>query len=85
MIGKGSTVRVTKGLAVGVVGVVLGPWPSLFGRGKDAVRQWMIESDDLVRRRILREDHLELVPAAPTVERLARELDGGAPNASGAE
>lgn len=77
---KGAKVRITRGLAVGVVGVVQGPWSALFGRGKDSVRQWIVESDDLVRRRIMREDHLELV-----TDRLARELDGGAPNASGAE
>lgn len=83
-IAKGTHVRITKGLAVGVVGIVDGPWSSLFGRGKDAVRQWIVRSDDLVRRRIMREDHLEPIPPTPALDRLSRALEGG-PNASGAE
>lgn len=58
-VAKGCRVRITKGLAAGVEGVVGDKYGCLFGRGKDAIRQWEVVSDDLVRKRIMREDHLE--------------------------
>lgn len=57
---KGARVRVTQGLAAGVVGVVIDRWHDLGGKPK--VRQWRVQSEDLVRDRVLREDWLEVVP-----------------------
>ncbi len=55
----GDKVRVTAGLAAGVVGVVQSKWGSLFG----AMPMYRIQSSDLVRDRILRADWLEPVTA----------------------
>lgn len=63
-IAKGTRVRISKGLAVGVEGIVGEPYGRLFGRGKDAIRQWEVTSADLVRKRIMREDHLEPIDSS---------------------
>lgn len=52
----GARVRITAGLAVGKVGVVVESWPTHFG----GIPQWVVASDDLVRRRVVRADYLEL-------------------------
>lgn len=54
---KGTPVRITAGLARGVQGHILELWPTKAG----GVRQWVVVSGDLVRRRVLREDYLERV------------------------
>lgn len=50
--------RITAGLAKGVVGIVHSLWPTKAG----GTRQWVVVSTDLVRRRVLREDYLEVCP-----------------------
>lgn len=55
---KGDAVRITNGLAKGVEGHILELWPTKAG----GVRQWVVVSGDLVRRRVLREDYLEVLP-----------------------
>lgn len=50
--------RITAGLAAGVEGVVVDRWTSLFG----GVTQWVVASDDLVGRRVVRADYLEICP-----------------------
>lgn len=60
MIAKGVRVRVTQGLAAGVEGVVIDRWHDL--GGKPRVEQWRVQSADLVRDRVLREDWLEVLP-----------------------
>ena len=53
----GQKVRITGGLACGVEATVAELWPTKAG----GVRQWVVVSGDLVRRRVIREDYLEPV------------------------
>jgi hypothetical protein len=57
-IAPGVRVVITAGMAVGVRGVVIAKWGRLFG--KSGVEQWIVDSTDLVRRRVLRADHLRV-------------------------
>lgn len=53
----GVRVEITGGLAHGKRGVVLERWP----RGIGSIAQWVIGSDDLVRRRVIRSDYLKVL------------------------
>lgn len=55
----GVRVRITAGLAAGKVGVIVQKWPK--GRGRN--EQWVVASDDLVRRRVIRADYPEVLPS----------------------
>lgn len=52
----GDRVVITKGMTAGLSAVVLEPWPRTFS----GVPQWVVGSDDLVRRRVVRADYLKL-------------------------
>ncbi len=55
----GRKVRIIRGLAVGVEGVVIERWATHFGDQQIAL--WRIGSNDLVRSRVMRADHLEVI------------------------
>ncbi len=57
----GVRVRITLGSAAGVEGVIQSKWGRLFGRGPNGVEQWLILSNDHVRKRVMRADHLEVI------------------------
>lgn len=57
ILGPGAHVRITRGMAKGIVGTVLSRWPTTFG----GEAQWVVESGDIARRRVIRADYLEVV------------------------
>jgi hypothetical protein len=55
----GARVVITGGLAVGKEGIVLERWPrDINGR----IAQWVVQSHDLVRKRVIRADYLRVLP-----------------------
>lgn len=55
----GVRVRIICGPAKGIEGVIAERWPIVFERGCPS---WLVESDDLIRKRVMRADFLEVVP-----------------------
>ncbi len=56
----GVKVVVTQGLAVGIEAVVVGRFSQHFGRSSGPA-MWRIQSNDLVRDRVLRADWLKVI------------------------
>jgi hypothetical protein len=54
----GVRVQITAGMAAGVVGVIASRWPRNFG----GEPQWVVASEDLTRKRVVRDAYLRVVP-----------------------
>lgn len=56
---RGRKVRITAGQAAGTEGVLHAEWQPL---KPTSWRQWVVRTNDLVERRTIREDYLEILP-----------------------